>query len=261
MTHTEERDAIEARLEAALVAAQTVDVAFFLKKALRNRQKWEPSAGDKALRGYRKVVGGRRLATGEGFDRHDAMIVVQIIVPLETGDDEVHSVYEAIKGEFHTAADGLEFEDTPTLVEAPRGETAATWDAMFPFYRYEFRSDTTPAPTAGDITMFEETNLGDTFALWDAARYDSSSQLVKVALTDLNPVTHVVVQVNGPTSVSVQSTGKVAATSHGIPTGPKWLASGSTWTATEPTSGKHQQYLSVPNGNELVVDIGPMTVI
>lgn len=142
LTHPGEIAAVDARLEAALAAAQAVDSAFQLVKANRNRQRWTPSAGDKVLRGYTKRARAGRLASGEIFDRYTGMIVVQILIPAETGDTLAVDAFEAMLPSFNTNGDGLEFEEAPDLVWVGKSEggTHALHDAFFPYYFDRYRT-------------------------------------------------------------------------------------------------------------------------
>jgi len=134
MTFTEEKTAIETRLAAAFVAAALVDPLMVQMDTGRNESKDEPSADGHYLRGYKRRTGRQRLGLGEGLDRYDGMVFVQILIPEQEGDSLVEPVYEAIAPSFVTSvADDLEFEEAPDLIEGAGDGTHSVAVAQFPY--------------------------------------------------------------------------------------------------------------------------------
>ena len=130
-----ERDAVQARLDAAEAAALLALPGIVVAPPSgRNRIVWIPDSETSYTRGYRRRAGARRLAMGEEFDRYDAIIFVQIMVPEEIGDDPVFDVWEAIKPSFKTNGDGLEFEDPADLSDGLKDGSHFVAVASFPYY-------------------------------------------------------------------------------------------------------------------------------
>lgn len=133
--------AIFARIANAYARALTPMPTLELKLGFTNLKRWLPDSQTSYLRGYYKSNPETRLGgSDQQLYRTDIVIFLDVLVVLETGDDVLIAIGNAVKPAFFTGDDGLVFEQGSGRSN-PR-EEGDHWLATlsYPTYWEEIRS-------------------------------------------------------------------------------------------------------------------------
>lgn len=135
MTLNQLRTALEARATAAHARAAVIASGIEFQKGGANRRSWQPSADRSYFRFYYRRNPAKRLAGGDRtVERFYGIAVCSVLVLRETGEETTGSIVEAIRQDFLTASDGLQFDEAPAVRDGR--DSGAHWItvAEFPFY-------------------------------------------------------------------------------------------------------------------------------